>query len=246
MNTAARFNELGYVKIPSFLPGLECQATLNLVQKFHAIWMQNNESDFQHGVINSSNLTRAGVLDDNDRLHLFQLISSDALLSLVKPIVDSRPCFMGTQLFFDPYDSTQANYWHRDCQYHLDLAQQQQVIAQQKILHCRIALKPEFGIELIPGTHKRWDTEQELAVRSEQGEFRKSDDLPNSQAVDLAAGDLLIFSANMLHRGLYGKDRYALDILFCEDKPELKAFLQLDSLPNQEQIALLANATIFE
>ncbi|MDM7860944.1 phytanoyl-CoA dioxygenase family protein [Alteromonas sp. ASW11-36] len=246
MITTSTFAESGFVKIPGFLNPKECQRLLKVVHRFHSLWMEENLQYFHQGVINSSNLTKGNVLDDEQRLVLFKLISSDSLVSLVQPLLNTRPRFMGTQLFFDPYDVQQANYWHRDGQYHLDLEQQKQALIDQQVVHCRIALLQEKGIEVIPGTHKRWDTDTELAVRLEQGGRVKSDMLPNSQAVPLDAGDLLIFSANMLHRGLYGNGRYALDILYCDDKPELTAFVQPDSLPSARQSKLLDNPIIFQ
>lgn len=60
---------------------------------------------------------------------------------------------------------------------------------------------PETGIELIPGTHARWDTELERNVRLECQGHRQHEDLPGARLLSLQPGDVLIFSANMLHRG---------------------------------------------
>ncbi len=152
---------------------------------------------------------------------------------------------MNTQLFFNPVDSQQKNYWHRDPQYHLSLAQQQQALAGPEVVHVRIPLADEPGIELIPGTHKRWDSKEELDVRLERSGKKKYHDLSTGLALPLNKGDILIFSANIIHRGLYGKDRLALDLLFCEALPELMKFVDGDCLPSPAILDKLENPEPF-
>jgi len=72
----------------------------------------------------------------------------------------------------------------------------------------------ENGLEWVPGSHQRWDTEEELNVRLELCGHRHQECLDSGLEIPLGAGDLLVFSANLIHRGLYGKHRMALDILF--------------------------------
>ncbi|MEP1448201.1 MAG: hypothetical protein ABJK37_19010 [Paraglaciecola sp.] len=47
---------------------------------------------------------------------------------------------MGSQLFFDPFKPQQANYWHRDPQYHLSVEEQKSALTGPDILHVRIPL----------------------------------------------------------------------------------------------------------
>ncbi len=103
----------------------------------------------------------------------------------------------------------------------------------------------EPGIELIPGTHKRWDTEEEFRVRTEKNGAKNSDNLSSAVEIPLKAGDLLVFSANMLHRGLYGMDRFALDICFGDTKAELAQFVQNDCLPDEKMLANIEDARAF-
>jgi len=53
-------------------------------------------------------------------------------------------------------------------------------------------------------------------------------------------------SANMIHRGVYGMDRMALDILFCDPGAEVMKFVDDNWLPDQEILAELENADAFE
>ena len=114
------------------------------------------------------------------------------------------------------------------------------------MIHFRLPLLDEPGIELIPGTHKRWDSTEELEVRLEQNGYKNDQALSQGKVIKLSAGDLLIFSANMIHRGLYGLDRLAFDILFCQPDPSVIQFVSNDSLPTAEDLISLENPDAFD
>ena len=100
-------------------------------------------------------------------------------------------------------------------------------------------MRPERGIELIAGSHQRWDSAEEYAVRMGKPPYRPHDDLPHATQIALHTGDVLLFSANMLHRGLYGQNRLAFDIIYCDDHPDLLAHRGDHTLPNAAQLATL-------
>lgn len=50
----------------------------------------------------------------------------------------------------------------------------------------------------------------------------------------------------MIHRGLYGRDRLALDILCCDPEPTLVKYVKDDWLPSQTVIKTLVCASAFE
>ena len=105
------------------------------------------------------------------------------------------------------------------------------------MLHVRIPFTVDPGVEVIPGSHKNWDTEEESQVRLELNGHKNSENLSNGVQIPLQVGDVLLFSANMIHRGLYGKDRLALDILYCERVPQLVEFIQVKHQPSAEMLA---------
>ena len=132
---------------------------------------------------------------------------------MVNSVITANPAFMNTQLFFDPFDRQQKDFWHRDCQYDFDIEEQKEVVLGTQVLHLRVPLFDELGMEVVPGSHKRWDNEEEYNVRQEENGKSSNDDISTGKKIKLAAGDLLFFSADMIHRGLYGLDRLAFDIL---------------------------------
>ncbi|QZO15706.1 phytanoyl-CoA dioxygenase family protein [Pseudoalteromonas piscicida] len=246
VKSAHEFDECGYVIKHNFIPSGELNKIKQVVLAFHHAWRADNNDFYQNRAVNSAYLTAPKYLGEQQRLVLFQFIASTPLVSLAASIFSGEFRFMNTQLFFNPVNTTQLNYWHRDPQYHLTIEEQKQaLLSGPEVVHFRLALEDEPGIELIPGTHKRWDTVQELNVRLEQAGYRNHDNLPNSEVIALKAGDLLVFSANMIHRGVYGKNRLALDVLLCEKRPELTTFVRNDCLPNSMLLAEVDYPNLF-
>ena len=240
------YQQNGYCLVKDFASQEELTKLIPVLEKFHQQWLRDNEEFYQERAVNSAYITGTKYLDDAEREILFQFIGSSKLNDLVKSIIPNEPAFLNTQLFFDPYDAERKNYWHRDPQYHLSLEEQQEALRGPEVIHLRLALKPERGIEVIPKSHKNWDTAEELDVRLEQNGKKNFDDLSSGKAIELDAGDLVIFSANMIHRGLYGKDRYAFDIIFFEADKTIAQWIDKDCLPSEEMMERLEVGEVFE
>lgn len=240
------YEENGYLVLKGFLGESELHRLREVVIRFHHSWRQENAQFYTEKAINSAYLTAKKHLKDSERESLFKFIGSIKLMDVVTSIMGGSPAFMNTQLFFDPMNEAQKNYWHRDPQYHLSIEEQKEALLGPNVVHFRIPLVDEPGVELIPGTHRCWDSDEELDVRLEQNGRKNHDDLSAGVRVKLNAGDLLVFSANMIHRGIYGMDRLSLDILFCDPAPELMKFIDDSCLPDSDTLKKLENANAFE
>jgi ectoine hydroxylase-related dioxygenase (phytanoyl-CoA dioxygenase family) len=110
-------------------------------------------------------------------------------------------------------------------------------------LHVRIALVRETGLEVIPGTHQRWDTERESNVRFERNGHKNSEDLAGAVLVELDPGDIVVFDAQMLHRGNYhlSKIRKALDICIGKPHPFTEQYLDENILPGENEMISISN-----
>ncbi len=242
----SEYEENGYVVLQQLFGETELQILREVVDKFHQSWIQENALFYKERAVNSAYLTANKHLVDFDREVLFKFIASEKLMALVTSILGSDVAFMNTQLFFNPVDDAQKNYWHRDPQYHLSIDEQKEALQGPKVIHFRIPLFDEPGVELISGTHRRWDSDEELHVRLERNGRKNNDSLSAGVKIALNAGDVLVFSANMIHRGLYGMNRQSLDILFCDPAPELLKFVDDDCLPTSKIIEKLDNPCAFE
>ena len=74
---------------------------------------------------------------------------------------------------------------------------------------------------------------------------KNHENMTTGHRLALAKGDLLVFSANIIHRGIYGKNRLALDILFCESSPELIKHIDSDCLPDDNLINNIERSDVF-
>jgi ectoine hydroxylase-related dioxygenase (phytanoyl-CoA dioxygenase family) len=240
------YQENGYLRIKNFLTDFQVAELHKVLSDFHQLWKGKNPEFYQQQAVNSAYLTSEEFLNSQQRQLLFNCIGSAKLMRLVKHLIPEQACFLNTQLFFDPVNKQQANYWHRDPQYHLSVEQQKAALSALEVIHFRLPVVDERGIELVPGTHKRWDSDEELDVRLEQNNRKNNEALSTGEAIELSAGDLLIFSANMIHRGLYGMDRLAFDILFCQPDASIIEFVRDDCLPSPQMLLGVEDASAFD
>jgi ectoine hydroxylase-related dioxygenase (phytanoyl-CoA dioxygenase family) len=166
-------------------------------------------------------------------------------MNIVDAVIETAPAFMNTQLFFNPVNPILKDFWHRDCQYDHDVDIQKKVIHETQVLHLRVPLFDELGMELVPGTHQRWDNDEEFSVRQELNGKLSSDNLSTGKKIALAAGDLLVFSADMIHRGLYGMDRLALDILIFDSAANFIDYVDDDCLPDDTILKEILDPRLF-
>ncbi|GAA0297331.1 phytanoyl-CoA dioxygenase family protein [Psychrosphaera haliotis] len=240
------YSEVGYFVLRDFFTQTEIASLKTVILEFHEHWKVDNQTFYNEEAFNSSLITGSQYLDDAGRLSLFNFISSSKLLEVVHTVIKQNPAFMNTQLFFNPVRPEQKDFWHRDCQYDHDLEGQKKAIQETQVVHFRIPLFDELGMELVPGSHVRWDNEQELNVREELNGYQSYDDLPLGKKIPLAAGDLLVFSADMIHRGIYGLDRLALDVLVFDSSADFIDYVDDDCLPEPKLLEQISNPALFK
>jgi ectoine hydroxylase-related dioxygenase (phytanoyl-CoA dioxygenase family) len=216
-----------------------------VILTFHELWKKDNKKFYQEEAFNSSLITGSEYLAYDDRVKLFNFISSKKIMAIVESVIPTNPAFMNTQLFFNPVNHQQKDFWHRDCQYDFDIEDQKKVIHETQVVHLRIPLFDELGIELVPGTHKRWDSDEEFDVRQEEKGRVSSESLSTGNKIKLAAGDLLVFSADMIHRGLYGLDRLALDMLVFDSAADYVDYVDDDCLPETSMLDKIDDPRLF-
>jgi ectoine hydroxylase-related dioxygenase (phytanoyl-CoA dioxygenase family) len=242
---ASNYDEQGYFVLRDYFTMLEVSSLRNVILKFHELWKQDHQEFYREEAFNSSLITGSQYLASDDRVQLFNFISSKKIMDVVESVIPNTPAFMNTQLFFNPVNPQQKDFWHRDCQYDHDVEGQKKAIQETQVLHLRVPLFDELGMELVPQTHKRWDSDEEFNVRQEKKGRVSSDDLSTGKKVKLAAGDLLVFSADMIHRGLYGLDRLALDILVFDPAADFIDYVDDDCLPDLSMLQKIADPRLF-
>jgi ectoine hydroxylase-related dioxygenase (phytanoyl-CoA dioxygenase family) len=239
------YDAQGYFVIRNYFNASEISSLREVVLKFHELWKKDNAKFYQEEAFNSSLITGSEYLAPDDRITLFNFISSKKIMDVVESVIPVNPMFMNTQLFFNPVNPQQKDFWHRDCQYDMDIEEQKKAIQETQVVHCRVPLFDELGMELVPETHKRWDNDEEYNVRQEEKGRVSNEDLSTGKKINLAAGDLLVFSADMIHRGLYGLDRLALDILVFDSTGNFVDYVDDDCLPDIAMLDKIDNPRLF-
>jgi len=241
----SNYDHQGYFVIRNYFNNAEISSLSKVVLKFHQLWKKDNAKFYQEEAFNSSLITGSQYLAFDDRVKLFNFISSKKIVDVAESVIPANPAFMNTQLFFNPVNPQQKDFWHRDCQYDHSVDVQKKVIHDTQVVHLRVPLFDELGMELVPGTHKRWDNDEEFAVRQEKKGKVSSDNLSTGKKIKLAAGDLLVFSADMIHRGLYGLDRLALDILVFDPAANFADYVDDDCLPDVSMLDKIDDPKLF-
>lgn len=239
------YDEQGYFVIRNYFNESEILSLRKTILIFHELWKKDNKKFYQEEAFNSSLITGSEYLTPDDRVTLFNFISSEKMMDIVESVIPINPAFMNTQLFFNPVNPQQKDFWHRDCQYDHEIEGQKEAIQHTQVVHLRVPLFDELGMELIPGTHKRWDNDEEFNVRQEEKGRVSSEDLSAGKKIKLAAGDLLVFSADMIHRGLYGLDRLALDILVFDSADDFVDYVDEDCLPDKSILDKIDDPRLF-
>ncbi|MCF2948022.1 phytanoyl-CoA dioxygenase family protein [Paraglaciecola aquimarina] len=242
----SQYQDEGFFILRNYFTVAEISSLRKVILKFHEAWKHDNKTFYQEEAFNSSLITGSQYLLGEDRVKLFNFISSAKMMQVINLLIPTSPAFMNTQLFFNPVRPEQKDFWHRDCQYDHDLAGQKKAIQETQVVHLRVPLFDELGMELVPGTHKRWDNQEEHDVRQEENGKLSSDDLSLGKKIPLAAGDLLVFSADMIHRGLYGMDRLAWDILVFDPAGDFADYVDDDCLPTVSMLKQIDDPRLFE
>jgi len=241
------FTELGYELLKGFFSGTEIDGIREIVLDANHHWISRNQPALEKGAINSAYLTAPDYcLTETGRSALFQFIALDKIVDLASVLIGRAPCFLNTQLFFNPRSRDRKPYWHRDIQYSgLPEEKQKEAIFQDSVLHFRVPLSGDPGLDFIPGSHRRWDTREERKVRLELDGRRSHESLPNMERVPHEPGDLLVFSAHVLHKGVYGGNRLSLDILFASFKESPDSVKTNGHFPNEKILSEIKNRRIF-
>ena len=242
------YDDRGYFVIRNYFSHSEIESLKQVILTFHQAWKKDNRRFYEEEAFNSSLITGSQYLAENDRVDLFNFISSNKMINLMQSIVPNNPTFMNTQLFFDPFNHQQVNFWHRDCQYDYDIEDQKKVIQNTQVVHLRVPLFDEPGMEIVPGSHIRWDNDEEFAVRQEENKHVSNEPLSTGKKIALNVGDILVFSADMIHRGLYGQDRLAFDTLIFDptgDGARYADYVDEDCLPDSGILQKITNKQLF-
>lgn len=194
-------------------------------------WRVNNpETDKPGGGPEATvmrHLNHRGYFDDAQTAELTLLmdaVADDKVIGTMRAIFNEEPLFRCTSYFFNPLEGGKDGNWHRDSQFGTpDDAAEQAVLAKAaeegNSVQMQIALVPSEDIEVVPGSHLRWDTPEEYAIRkADGGANNRSNAMPGAMRVALAPGDAVLFNPMAIHRGRYHANRLRRTLMLTYTK----------------------------
>ncbi|MCW7488768.1 phytanoyl-CoA dioxygenase family protein [Leptospira meyeri] len=241
----SQLETLGYHLFPNYIPMDQIGILKEILFRSNAEWSKelNHSKNVNSAYLTSTKFTK----EKKDRKTLFQFIGSDVLLEIGKIVFDGPMYFLNTQVFFNPKDKNKLPYWHRDIQY-MGIPEEKQFERIQKdfVWHFRIPLEKDPGIWLVPGSHKRWDTEEERKIRLELDGKKNHEDITNQFLIPHNPGDLLVFSAHLIHKGNYNSNRFSFDILYTNFPERKETAEHWNHFPNNDEFQNQQTESIFQ
>ena len=161
-------------------------------------------------------LNHPGYFDGNAEALgvVLNAVADDAVLDVARAILQEEPLFRCTSLFFNPLHTSKDGDWHRDSQFMTKTDEAEKAMlardaeASSTSIQMQIALVPSDDIEVVPGSHRRWDTDAEYYIRkADGGERKRSNEMPGAVRIALQPGDAVLFNPSGLHRGRYHANR---------------------------------------
>ncbi len=158
------------------------------------------------------------------REELLRLVVEPRLLDLARTILGEEPMFRCTSYFFNPIGQNLDGEWHRDSQYMTpDEASERAMLLEGgdsgSGVQLQVALVPSDDVEIVPGSHLRYDTPEEYAIRrADGGKSNRSNTMPGALRLALSAGDAAAFNSLGLHRGRYYADRLRRTVMITYTK----------------------------
>jgi hypothetical protein len=211
----------GFLVVPQLLAPQEVAELRAICDDVFGQWL--DEAPERERAANATNMAyltepRYFTREPHRLTALLELIADERLRGPWRRVFGRDLLFHNTQYFFNPATETRAGDWHRDGQFGAaDDEAERRRYAGTIGVHVHVALLPDENFEIVPGSHARWDTPEEAAIRKGLGGRRKDDGaMPGAARVRLGAGDACFFDAWSTHRGNYVADvpRRTFDVIY--------------------------------
>lgn len=215
------FRVHGYFVVPAFLNPTElgelrraCDIALD---RARAESTENGHTTPNIGVFTEPSYFshQPGALD-----RLTKFVGSARVCALLDGLApegeDGTPHLKNTDYYHEQTKRDWDGDWHRDSQFgQPDPELERRRILTTTSVHVRVALEDDDRLEIVPGSHRRWDTPEELQIR--KGSRRASSAMPKATRIALEARDACVFHAWSIHRATYQRVplRRTLDSLYA-------------------------------
>lgn len=220
----------GYVIVRTLFDG-ECTGQLRTIcDRILEEWRVTNPENGKAGGSPEATVMRhlnhAGYFTNRpaELTGLMDAVADEKVLATMRTVFGEEPLFRCTSYFFNPLGASKDGNWHRDSQFTTPTNEAEQALLAKAAesgnsVQMQIALVPSADIEVVPGSHLRWDMPAEYAIRkADGGAHNRSNAMPGAQRVELAPGDAVLFNPMAIHRGRYHADRLRRTLMLTYTK----------------------------
>lgn len=225
-----QWENAGYVVVPQVLAEERAAQLLTICDAILVQWRRENPETGKPGGAPDATVMRH--LNHPGYFHahpewlgeLMDVVAAPQVLDVAHAILGEEPLFRCTSFFFNPVENGRDGNWHRDSQFGTpDDAKEQAILAQLSqsgdSIQLQIPLVPSDDVEVVPGSHLRWDTPEEYAIRkADGGKHNRSNAMPGAVRLALQAGDAALFNPYGIHRGRYHADRLRRTLMLTYTK----------------------------
>ena len=213
-----QWHALGYVSVPQLINAERATQLCTICDGILAQWRACDPQTGRPGdkpdatVMRHLNHPAYFASQPEWRAQILEVAADPNVLHLAEAIFGEAPMFRSTSLFFNPGGIHVDGNWHRDAQFMTKTEDDERAMISNagdggSGMQLQIALVPSDDIEVVPGSHLRWDTAEEYAIRkADGGAHNRNNDMPGAVRVKQNAGDAVLFNAMMLHRGRYYRE----------------------------------------
>jgi ectoine hydroxylase-related dioxygenase (phytanoyl-CoA dioxygenase family) len=221
----------GYLVIPGFF---DPERAARLRRVCDDILEQYLECDAQTGVPGNPDgrgmrhLNHPAYFADRPPQNFAELMDACAdelLLGVARSILCEPALFRCTTYWFNPRTKREDGEWHRDTQFVAKGESEEKSMLEDhwsrtvSCIQLQVALAPSDDVQVVPGSHKRWDTPEEYAIRrADDFAHNRSPGMPGALRIALQPGDAALFNPNGLHRGQYHKDKLRRTLMLTYTK----------------------------
>ncbi|MBX3226844.1 MAG: phytanoyl-CoA dioxygenase family protein [Labilithrix sp.] len=210
------FREHGFFVVPGFFVAAE-RTTLRRACDDALRHVRERSQETGHTTPSISLLTDPSCFER--AAGAMELVGSSRVCALLRglslPGEEETPRLKDVQYYHEQTRRDWDGDWHRDSQLgRPDLELERTIVQTTTAVHFRVALEDDDRLEIVPGSHARWDSPEELRIR--KGRDRTTT-MPRAARVVLRAGDACVFHAWSIHRATYRRDppRRTLDALYA-------------------------------
>jgi len=199
-----QYQEDGYVIVDDAVDTDMLQPLLDAARRMKAKVRAGEVNVFTHWTPEKEPWGIRGILSPEFNEPIFaEYLLSDSLMKYVEPMLGKELRLGGVMLFTTPDEVDWSGGWHRDFgsnerdgAYEVEM----EVLNRPNYgLRWHLALVDDACLQLVPGSHKRYrtDEERECLLNS------RHKDLSTQQVMDLKAGQTIFWQGNTVHRGIY-------------------------------------------